>query len=213
MHKVLPYSENDYEGINKRNLLTSIWRRPRATLVFILAKCPDNYISILFFLGGIARAVERAISQQRSDKMSVGAMLLLAIVVGSISGWITSSFYAWGMTIVGRWLGGKADNEKFNTVLAWAQVPSIAGLLLLWPTLVFLKDDSFCEVRLTYPLLAHSVLPMLLLAKVLLGSWSVIILLKGVTLIQEFSIARALANILLPGSLVVVFILLIASLL
>lgn len=213
MHEVLPYSESNYAGISKRKLLTSIWRRPQATLAFILAKCPDDYISVLFFLGGIARAMERAISQQRSDKMDVGTMLLLAIVMGSISGWITSSMYAWGMTIVGRWLGGIADNDKFRTVLAWAQVPSIAGLLLLWPALVLLKDESFREVRLAYPLLTSSILPLLLLAKIVLGSWSVAILLKGVALIQGFSPARALVNILLPGSLVVAFILLIAGLL
>ncbi|MGI4741888.1 MAG: YIP1 family protein [Janthinobacterium lividum] len=213
MHRVLPYSESDYEGIGKHNLLTSIWRRPRATLVFILAKQPDEYISILFFLGGIARAVERAISQQRSDKMSVGAMLLLAIVMGSTSGWITSSLYAWGMTIVGRWLGGTDDNDQFKTVLAWAQVPSIAGLLLLVPALVVFKGDSLREVRLAYPLLTHSVWLVVGLVEVGLGSWSVAILLKGVALIQGFSTARALANILLPGSLVVAFIFLIAGLL
>jgi hypothetical protein len=213
MHKVLPYSENDYEGIGKHNLLTSIWRRPRATLVFILAKCPDDYISILFFLGGIARAMERAISQQQSPQTNVGTTLLLAIVVGSISGWITSSMYAWGMTIVSRWLGGTDDNDKFRTVLAWAQVPSIAGLLLLWPALVFLKDDSWHEARQAYPLLTYSVLPTLFVAKIVLGSWSVAVLLKGVALIQGFTMTRALANILLPGSLVIAFILLIARLL
>jgi hypothetical protein len=213
MHKVLPYSESDYADISKRKLLASIWRRPRATLAFILAKYPDDYISVLFFLGGIARAVERAISQQGSDKMDVGTTLLLAIVLGSISGWITSSMYAWGMTIVGRWLGGIDDSNRFRTVLAWAQVPSIAGLLLLWPALVLLKDESFHEVRLAYPLLISSVRPLLLLAKIVLGSWSVAILLKGVALIQGFSPTRALVNILLPGSFVVAFILLIAGLL
>jgi hypothetical protein len=213
MHKALPYSESDYEGIGKHNLLTSIWGRPRATLVFILAKQPDKHISILFFLGGIARAVERAISQLRSDKMSAGTVLLLAIVMGSISGWITSSLYAWGMTIVGRWLGGTDDNDKFRTVLAWAQVPSIAGLLLLVPALDILKDDSLREVRLTYPLLTHSVLLVIGFAEIVLASWSVVILLKGVALIHGFSTARALANVLLPGSLVIAFILLIAGLL
>ncbi|MFD1874002.1 YIP1 family protein [Hymenobacter bucti] len=212
MHKVLPYSD-DNRGITKRSLLASIWRRPQATLAFILAKYPDDYVSILFFLGGIARAVERAISQQRNDKMNVGTILLLAVVMGSISGWITSSIYAWGLTIVGRWLGGIDDSNKFRTVLAWAQVPVIAGLLLLWPALVFLEDDSFQALRLAYPLLLSSVLPVLFIAKIALGSWSIAILLKGVALIQGFSIARALVNILLPGSLVVAFVLLIAGLL
>nr|GFD29320.1 hypothetical protein [Tanacetum cinerariifolium] len=151
--------------------------------------------------------------QQQNGKTSAGAILLLAIVMGSISGWITSSLYAWGLTIVGRWLGGEADNERFKTVLAWAQVPVATGLLLLWPALVFLKDGSFQALRQAYPLLTSGVLPLLFAAKVVLGSWSVAILLKGVILIQGFSPGRALANMLLPGALVVAFILLIAGLL
>jgi hypothetical protein len=98
-------------------------------------------------------------------------------------------------------------------VVAWAQVPVAAGLLLLWPALVFLKDTSFRELRLAYPLLTSSVLPILFAAKLVLSSWAVVILLQGITLVQGFSTGRALANMLLPGVLVGAFILLIASLL
>jgi len=213
MHKVLPSSAARHEGITKPRLLVSIWRNPQDTLAFILAKCPDEYVSALFLLGGVARAVERAIVQHQKDKLDAGSILLLAVVMGGISGWIISSLYTWVLAIVGRWLGGAAGSERFKTVVAWAQVPVAAGLLLLWPALVFLKDVSFLKLRLAYPLLTSSVLPVLFVAKLVLGSWSVAILLQGTTLVQGFSMGRALINILLPGVLVAAFILLIAGLL
>jgi hypothetical protein len=213
MHKVLPSSAERFEGITKPRLLVSIWRKPRATLAFILAKCPDEYVAVLFLLGGVSRAIERASVQQQNNKLDAGAILLLAVVMGAVSGLITSSLYTWGLTIVGRWLGGRGDNERFRVVVAWAQVPVAAGLLLLWPALVFLKDTSFRELRLAYPMLTSSVLPILFVAKLVLSSWTVVILLQGITLVQGFGTGRALANMLLPGVLVGAFILLIASLL
>lgn len=212
MHKVLSFSADKHEGITKPRLLVSIWRKPQATLAFILARCPDERISVLFLLGGVARALERAIVQQHG-KMDAGTILLLAVVMGGISGWITSSLYTWGLAIVGRWLGGAASSERLKTVVAWAQVPVVAGLLLLWPALVFLKDASFLKLRLAYPLLTSSVLPILFVAKVVLGSWSVAVLLQGITLVQGFGMGRELVNMLLPGVLAGAFILLIAGLL
>lgn len=195
MHKVLSFSADKHEGITKPRLLVSIWRKPQATLAFILARCPDERVSVLFLLGGVARALARAIVQQHG-KMDAGTILLLAVVMGGISGWITSSLYTWGLAIVGRWLGGAAGSERLKTVVAWAQVPVVAGLLLLWPALVFLKDASFLKLRLAYPLLTSSVLPILFVAKVVLGSWSVAILLQGITLVQGFDMGRALVNML-----------------
>lgn len=212
MHKVLSFSADKHEGITKPRLLVSIWRKPQATLAFILARCPDERISVLFLLGGVARALERAIVQQHG-KMDAGTILLLAVVMGGISGWITSSLYTWGLAIVGRWLGGAASSERLKTVVAWTQVPVVAGLLLLWPALVFLKDASFLKLRLAYPLLTSSVLPILFVAKLVLGSWAVAILLQGITLVQGFGMGRALVNMLLPGVLAGALMLLIAGLL
>jgi len=206
MHEVLPYSPPNNGGINRTNLFRKIWTEPRATLNYILANRINEHVSLLFVLGGIARAVGRAIAQHPTHKMSGAAALVLAIVGGSISGIITYTGYAWGMSLAGGWLGGKATNDQFKIVLGWALVPTIATLLLSIPTLAVLSGEAAST-----PLLTHTLLVGGGVLQLGLGVWATIILLKGVALIQGFTIGRSLANVLLPGAVVVGLILLIAS--
>jgi hypothetical protein len=209
MHEILPYSPPDNGGINKTNLLRKIWTKPRATLAYLLDKHIDEHVSLLFVLGGIARAVARVAAQystQSTHKMGVSAALLLAVIGGSISGIITYTGYSWGMSLVGGWLGGKATNDQFKIVLGWALVPSIATLIFLFPALSALNGE-FAST----PLLVHTLLAGCGLAQVGLGIWSSIILTKGVILIQNFGVGRALANVVLPGVVVIGMILLMAS--
>lgn len=206
MHNVLPYSPPENGGINRTNIFRKIWTEPRATLRYILTNHVDEHVSLLFVLGGIARAVGRAIAQYPTHKMGGAAALVFAIVGGSISGIITYTGYAWGMSLAGGWLGGKATTDQFKMVLGWALVPTIATLLLSIPTLAVLSGEAAST-----PLLTHALLAGCGLVQLGLGLWATIILLKGVTLIQDFTIGRALANVLIPGALVVGLVLFIAS--
>ncbi|RZL13325.1 MAG: hypothetical protein EOO62_08440 [Hymenobacter sp.] len=208
MHEILPYSPPNNGGVNRTNLFRKIWTKPQATLTYILANRVDEHVSMLFVLGGITRAVGRAITQYPTNKMGGALTLILAIVGGSISGMITYTGYAWGMSLIGGWLGGKASSGQLKTVLGWALLPTIATLLLLIPTLAALSGEI---PGLAGPLLFGPLAMACALLQIGLGVWSTIILLTGVALVQEFTIGRSLANVLLPGVVLVGLILLIAS--
>lgn len=207
MHEVLPYSPPTNGGINRANLFRKIWTEPRATLSYVLANRVDEHVSMFFVLGGITRAVGRAITQYPTNKMGGVLTLILAIVGGSISGMITYTSYAWGMSLIGGWLGGKASSDQLKTVLGWALVPTIATLLLLIPILAALSGEVLGVAGLLFGPLAMACA----LLQLGLGIWSTIILLKGVALVQGFTIGKSLANVLLPGVVLIGLILLIAS--
>jgi hypothetical protein len=206
MHEILPYSPPDNGGINKTNLLRKIWTEPQATLSYILANHIDEHVSLFFVLGGIARAVARAVAQYPNHKMGASAALIFALIGGSISGIITYTAYSWGMNLIGSWLGGKATNDQFKMVLGWALVPSIATLLFLIPALAALGGE-FAST----PLLTDTLLAACGLAQIGLGIWASVLLIKGVIIIQGFSLGRSLANVVLPGAVVIGLVLLIAS--
>ena len=196
MHESSSYPAPASGNITKDNLLRKIWTEPQATLRYILARCPDEYVMRLFVLGGITRAVGRAISQHPGHQMSAAGSLIFAIIGGSISGVVTYTAYAWGMSLTGDWLGGKASSDQCKTVIAWASVPTIASLVLLLPTLAVLGGEGP-----SLPRLPNAMLLGCGLIQIVLGGWSTIILLKGVALIQGFSLGRSLVNVLLPGVL------------
>jgi len=207
MHEVLPYSPPDNGGINRTNLFHKIWTEPRATLSYILAHHIAEHVAMLFVLGGITRAVGRAIMHYPTNKMGGSLTLILAIVGGSISGMITYTVYAWGMSLAGAWLGGKANTDQFKTILGWASIPSIAALLPLVPTLAVVSGEATSPPT---PLLADALQTGCGLLQIGLSLWSTLILLKGVVLIQGFTRGRALANMLLPGGILVGLLLLIS---
>lgn len=206
-------SRIDFVGINEHNLLLKIWTAPQATLKFILAKCPDKHLTVLLILGGAVRALDRVASQYEAKGQAVVDGLTIGIFFGTLSGWLTYYCYAWGLSLTGDWLGGKADTAQLRTIVAWALLPSIASLVLLLPQVAILEDDSFRREYAVYFVEDSKVLLLCRLGQLLLNAWSVIILSKGIALAQGFSFGKSILNMLLPGTLLVLFILLIAKLL
>lgn len=190
-------------NITEDKLLVSIWRQPTATLRYILAQCPDKYVTVLLVLGGIARAVGRASQQNMGDRNSTAGILLMAVLMGGLTGWITYYVYAWGMRLAGEWLGGHASSEQLRTVLAWALIPTVVGLVLTIPQAVIFGDDLFRSTPTDTSAFAENARLAFGLAEVVLAVWAVVILVCGLRLVQGFSVGRALANMVLPGLVVV----------
>jgi hypothetical protein len=208
MHETLPESEADGSAISEDTLLSKLWTQPKATLTYILGYCPDKYVSVLFMLGGIVRAIDRASSKNQGDHLSTAAILMLAVISGSISGWLSYSLYSWGMRVTGNWLGGRASTDEFKTIMAWSLVPSIAGLLFLIPEVAILGDKLFRTTQETASALEDGILTVCQIGEVVLSVWSFVLLVKGTRIIQGFSVGRALANILLPAIVIIAPILL-----
>lgn len=198
-----PDTADDTSAIGEDSLLGSIWLKPTATLQYILAHCPDKYVTGLLVLGGIARAIDRASQQNSGDKFSTVSLLLLAVTVGGLTGWITYYVYGWGMSATGRWLGGRASSEAFRTVLAWALVPTVVSLALVIPQAVIFGDDLFRSEPVDTSAFAENARLAFGIVEFGLAIWALVILVSGVRLLQGFSIGRALANILLPGLVII----------
>lgn len=196
-------------GINENNLLLKIWVKPKATLTYILENCPNKFIIPLMILGGITRSIDRASAQNMGDKQSTFFILMIAIIAGGMFGWLSYYFYAWLLKVTGKWLGGIAEFEDFRTVIAWSLVPSICTLLLLVPELIIFGDDIF-KSELSDPNVFSTLMLMVFgLLELTLGIWTLIIFIKGVTLIQKFNIGKAILNMILPVFVILIPILLI----
>lgn len=206
--EIITPSEAD-NGINENNLLLKIWVKPKATLIYILENCPNKFIIPLMILGGITRSIDRASAQNMGDKQSTFFILMIAIIVGGMFGWLSYYFYAWLLKVTGKWLGGIAEFEDFRTVIAWSLIPSICTLVLLVPELIIFGDDIF-KSELSDPNLFSTLMLMVFgLLELTLGIWTLIIFIKGVALIQKFNIGKAILNMILPVFVILIPILLI----
>ncbi|MDO7884952.1 YIP1 family protein [Hymenobacter cheonanensis] len=193
-------------GITERTLFLKIWRHPTATLGFILANCPGAYVTQLLVLGGIARAVGRIKPSQVHDASSAGNALLLAALLGGAFGWVTYYFYAWGLSLCGQWMGGRATADTLKTVLAWALVPTIVSLAPMCLVLDISSGDSFRREVIDLPLSNETLLYALSGLELGLAVWTFCIFLSGIRLVQGFAVGRAVLNMVLPGATLVLFV-------
>jgi hypothetical protein len=197
------------------NPIWTIWTSPRQTVRRIVAEDPNRHVVLLVCLAGIGEALNRASTRNAGDKLPVGAIIAIAVVLGPLGGllglWIYSHLIRW----TGTWLGGKAPREHVRTAIAWSSVPAVFALPLWIPELLLFGSEMFTQAtpRLdANPALAIPLLVMGLL-ELVLGVWAFVLLCNTVAEVQGFHSAwRGLLNLFLAGAVIIVPIILIVLL-
>lgn len=196
--------------ISNKTLVLGIWTKPKQTFEYILKQNPNKFVILLIVLGGIVSAIDRASTKGMGDKMSTASVLLFALIGGALFGWITYYLYAFFMSFTGKWIKGKAEAPQFRTVIAWSLIPSVASLILLIPELLVFGDDLFKSELSSNELWYVLLYSFFGLVELVLGIWTLIILVKGVSIIQDFGIGKSILNVLFPGILLLGLVALIA---
>lgn len=156
----------------------------------------------MMILGGIFRSVDRASAQNIENRTSTAGILALALFIGGAFGWLTYYAYGWGLSATESWLGCRASSADCQTVLAWALVPAVVSLALVLHRAVYFGDELF-KSKPDITSIDNIILMVFGCLDIAFSIWAVVILLKGIRLVQDFSIARSFANILLPGGAII----------
>jgi len=177
----------------------TIWYDPISTFQQLLQARNTDWVkgqtTILFVLGGILRSIHRVdVSLTDGENSGVSGKIILAIFSGALLGWIFFILYAGSMCwTANKMLGGNAEEDDYKTVLAWSIVPMIAALFFtLIRMLVFDRNPSL--EMLSY---------LTMIPEIVLDVWALVLLVRGIMLIQSFSTLKAIVNVLLPGVLFV----------
>ena len=190
--------------INDNNLFIKIWTVPKKTLTYILDKCPSKHVTLLLILAGIVKSIDRASTKGMGDNMSTSAVLISAIIAGALFGWIGYYIYAWAMSTTGKWLKGNGVSSEFRTLIAWSSIPAIASLVLLVPELILFGEEFFKSEPIVdsdiyyYTLIGFGIIEMIL------GIWSLVIMVIGIMIVQEFKVGKAILNMFLPVLVLIV---------
>jgi hypothetical protein len=185
--------------LSTQNPFLTIWTKPRATIRAIVDRDPRRHVIILAMLSGIVRTIDRASQQNAGDKVSLAAILGMAVALGPVGGLLGVYVGGWFVRTAGRWLDGYASPEQIRAAIAWSFVPVAATIPIWILQLGVLGRELF--TRETPTLEANPSLAIVLtvsgVVEAILGLWSFVILLKCVGEVQRFSAWRALASFLL----------------
>ena len=200
--------------ITEDELFSAIWKKPRLAFRFIIDNNYSKHVVLLLILSGISSAFERASMRDMGDTFSLPAIIGISIAAGGLFGWISTYFYSGLISWTGKWLKGTADTSTILHVLAYAMIPTIISLIFLIPQFatygveVYKKDGDIISGGLIINIIFWSSMA----AELVLGCWTIYLCVIGISELQQFTIGKAVLNLLLPVLLIVIPILLIALL-
>lgn len=180
--------------------LLTIWARPGPAMRAALAGRSPLETGLLAGVAGVGLLLAWADLRDIGDLLRPAEIGLLALIAGLPMG---NALLLIGGVLLrsgGRWVGGVAGAGAVRAALAWAALPSIAGLLIRLAQLALLPG-SFSGS----PAPPEQALLALIcgLAHLGLAIWSLGLSLVGLSVAHRFSIARAAASWLIAALIVV----------
>lgn len=187
-----------------KEIFTKIWFSPRTVFKYINDNKYNKFLYILLILTGIKSSLDQAVIKNVGDKMPLITILMLSIVIGGFVGWIAYYFYAAMLRWTGKWLKGQGTTYSLIRILAYAMIPNIFAIILYVPEIAIFGNGTFqSEIDLASGgLLAKTVYFSTTILDLILGMWSIALLVVGISEVQKLSIWKSILNMLLPGILI-----------
>lgn len=185
--------------MSTKSVWLSIWVNPRATIRRIVIEDPNKNLWTLAAIYGFSSLLNSFQSLALGTMMGIIPIFLIALILSPIWGYIVFNVWSWVISFTGRWLKGQGDFQSIRAAYAWSCVPIlITDVLWIFTIIVF-------GTSLFIPVVSDAVLPtglaMLLLSvafiKVVLSIWSLVIYLNALAEVQQFSIFRAIGNVII----------------
>ncbi|MAE07440.1 MAG: hypothetical protein CL661_01620 [Bacteroidetes bacterium] len=197
--------ENEILILSDKDIFTKIWTSPRLVFKYLNDNKYDNYVYILLFLAGITRAFDKASLKDMGDNQSLLAVVLISIILGGLFGWITFYIYAALMSWTGEWLDGKGDAKSLLRIISYGMLPSIVALLLLIPQIALFGNEIFqSDIDITNSGLFSIIIYYLTtFSEVVLGFWTLVLLVIGISEVQKTSIWKSILNMIFPGLIII----------
>lgn len=191
---------NRPENLTDKEIFSKIWTKPREVFKFIKDKQYAKFVNLLLVLAGISSSFDRALINDMGDRMSIWAILGWNIILGALLGWISYYIYAALLSWTGKWLNGKGDNTSILRILSYAMIPAIISLLFLIPQIGIYGNEIFkANGDITSAgLLANIIVYSSMVLKLILGIWTIVLCVIGVSEVHKLSIGKSILNLLLP---------------
>src|SRR5581483_9145761 len=192
----------------QKNPWLSIWTEPRKTIRSIVDSDPKFGYLLLCAVYGLPFAFNLVQNFDLTRVIPFWAILIGSLVVCVFLGMVGISICAWLLHIFGRLLGGKANFQEIRAAVAWSNVPNFVTVLL-WIILlgVFgaqVFNRNFSEMQFVG--YQAGILFLVMLLESIVSVWGFIILLSALREVQEFSVWKAILNVVIPFVAVVIVI-------
>jgi len=202
-----------YNVLSDKDIFTKIWTEPRRVFRFIDDTRYEKYFYLLMLFAGIASAFERASSKNMGDGSSLFSIVFGCVIIGGALGWISYYIYAALLSWSGKWLNGVGNTSSIFRMTAYAMIPSILGLFFLFLQIAVYDVDYFTDFAgyLEKSMFANIVFWISFVIQMLLSLVTLVFMVIGLSVVQKFSVGKAILNLILPVLIIILAILLVFS--
>ncbi len=181
----------------------SIWTKPKETIAWIAEENPNRSLWLFAWIYGFCSLLNLFESMMMGNVMGPIGVFAIAFVVAPIYGWVAFAIWSWFVLWTGKWFKGEGTFQTVRASFAWSCVP-IAINIPLWIILVLLFGhqifSNFPNAHLITPPKMIALFSILVL-RVILAVWSLIIFLNALAQVQNYSVLRAVFNVVVAAIL------------
>ncbi len=180
----------------------TIWTKPRETIRRIISDNPKQGLWRLATIYGFVSLLSTFQSLSMGSQVGVWFIFIISLIFAPIWGYILFAIWSGVMTWIGRLFRGNGDFQGLRAAYAWSCVPLLVNGLL-WIVMILLFGSALFTAGgttfHTFPQGMGILLSFLLFGKVIMSIWSLVIYLNAVAEVQQFSILRAIGNVVVSG--------------
>lgn len=180
-----------------QNPWLSIWWKPQATVTAVLQRGGRTHTLLLATIAGIGLMID-TIHPIFHWFSAIVAAVLLGPALGIFGLYVYGALLAW----TGRPLGGHGSQSALRTALAWAAMPNVTAALILVAALALFRQD-FLRAYASTTYAGDLVFDAIMVITVVLALWALVLSVRAIGAVQDFSLWRSLAN--LGAAVLVVF--------
>lgn len=180
----------------------TIWTSPRETIRRILSDNPKHGLWRLATIYGFVSLLGAFQSFSKGSHVELWVIFFASLIFAPIWGYILFSVWSGVMTWVGHLFKGNGDFQGIRAAYAWSCLPVLVNAALWIVMIVLFGSVLFIEGGTTFHTFPEGMgilLAVLLLGKVIMSIWSLVIYLNALAEVQQFSILRAIGNIVVSG--------------
>jgi len=195
-------TENKY---TTSELIQYLFTNPKKAFQDVIIWERNEVVHISFLLVGIFRAFDRAELQHKGDSNSLTSIIISCIIIGGISGYFFMFFYSFCIDFTGQWINGKSKKNQIKNIISWAGIPTTFLLIIVLLKILTFGDDTFkSEISFESNQLSTYLRYFFTVIEILLSIVAARALIIGISIAQQFSILKAILNVILAALLIAV---------
>ena len=199
------------DQVESLNMWKSIWLHPRKTVRYAVEHKTWRFVMMIALIIGVFTVLDQASSNDLGETMGIGQIILIALIGGPILGVISLFIGSGVLHLLSLMFGGRGTFADTRMAFTVSNLILIVSGLIWIPDLLINGKGMFVS-EYDFTLFQGLWLVISLILNFALGIWSTVSLVGAMAEVHEFAIWKAVIVVLLPVTLLFIFIFMIVLL-